>query len=150
MSLGNIECSDIYFTITTQLGTSTSIGFRENKCTVDNIKDYFNRNIPKDCYISGNDVYRIKRIKSVRDSNYNEESYRRAIEDERIKELMKKDQFLCEFFSSSSSRDLVIMKDNLRYITINPMNSYAKIIEISDSYITIKLLDSINSKIKKY
>ena len=69
MSLGNIECSDIYFSITTQLGTSTSIGFRENKCTVDNNKDYFNRNIPKDCYISGNDVYRIKRIKSVRDSN---------------------------------------------------------------------------------
>lgn len=43
------------------------------------------------------DIYKVKRFKSVKDSGYYEESYRKAIKDNRIEEMLKSGTFYCEF-----------------------------------------------------
>lgn len=76
-------------------------------------------------------IYKIKRYSSIENSYFDEESYRKAIEDDRIKELIKSGSLYCEFGRTHDYDKCVINLDN----------SCAKIIEISDDDITVQLID---------
>ena len=92
--------------------------------------------------MDGGNVYAIKRIRHVKKSLYNEESYRKALEDDRIKELLKTDSFMCEYFSSDIMMSKTFRHNLYRINTIDLTNACAKIIEIYDDVIIIKLLDN--------
>lgn len=88
-------------------------------------------------------IYKIKRVKNVKDSNYDEESYRKAMKDSRIEELLKSGTFYCEF--GHPPRDCGIV----RYQSIDLQNICGRIIEVADDNITIQLTGPYGDTLKE-
>lgn len=88
-----------------------------------------------------NDIYTIKRKTSVNDSDYDKASYRKALNSERIKELINSNKLECEFFFNDNERKNYL-SDHIRYQQINIQNVCAKIIDIHDDEIIIQLTEN--------
>lgn len=85
-------------------------------------------------------IYKIKRLKSVKYADYDEESYRNAID--RIKELIKTGNLCCEL------EHPLVKSSILRISVIEPTRVCGKIIDIDDEYITVKLLGPLGEEVK--
>lgn len=88
-----------------------------------------------------NNIYTIKRIVSVKNANYDEESYRKALEDQRIQKLLNTGNLLCEYFPNNDLRSKILYP-NARFCTVDLLNACARIIKINDDNIKIKLLEN--------
>jgi hypothetical protein len=88
-------------------------------------------------------IYKIKRLQSVKDADYDEESYRKAIESVRIKGLMKTGNLCCELEHPLPGSDI------MRISAIDPTKVCGRILEIDDEYITVKLFGYLGEEVKQ-
>ena len=85
-------------------------------------------------------IYKIKRFRNINLNKY----IMQEADSDRIKESIKLGILFCEYFSNIDHRIMVLLnsEDTHRFVTINLENSIARILEITNDYIVIKLIDS--------